>query len=64
MWFKHRAWIPIAWILAIVNAVGVPMALWPGEIVHASIHAVAAVGFGLAAWYLMVRRRAMVHGGS
>ena len=57
MWFKHRAWIWIAWLIALVNLVGVPLALVPGEILHATLHAVGAVVFGFVGWRLLVRRR-------
>jgi hypothetical protein len=63
MWFKHRAWIWVAWILAIINLLSVPLALFPPDVVHAGIHAVAAVAFGSAGWRLMVRRRALAHSG-
>lgn len=55
MWFKHRAWIPVAWLLCIVNAASVWFAA--GEPAHATAHAVAAVLFGLGAQHLRLRRK-------
>ena len=61
MWFKHRAWVPVAWLLAGVNLV----AAWfagrtavPGEAWHATTHAILAVVFAVAAERLG-RRRAL-----
>jgi hypothetical protein len=58
MWFRHRAWIPIAWLLCLVNVVSVWFAARPGETWHATIHAALAVLFGLGAQWLAMRRRA------
>ena len=60
MWFKHRAWIPIAWILSAVNVGAVWFAARPGEPWHATIHALAGLLLGLGAQRLSVRRRAMM----
>jgi hypothetical protein len=60
MWFKHRAWIPIAWILSVVNVIAVWFAAKPGEPWHASIHALLGLLFGLGAQRLSVRQRAMM----
>ncbi len=57
MWFKHRAWIPVGWILALGNLVAVWFAAEPGEPWHATVHALLAAGFGLGARHLTVRRR-------
>ncbi len=57
MWFKHRAWIPIAWALAGVNVVAVWFAAQPGEAWHATTHAALAVGCALGARYLTARQR-------
>ena len=59
MWFKHRAWIPIAWILSVVNVGAVWFAAQPGEPWHASIHALLGLLFGLGAQRLSARQRAM-----
>ena len=59
MWFKHRAWIPVAWLLCLINAVAVWFAAQPGEPWHATTHALLAVLFGLGAQRLAVRRRAL-----
>jgi len=58
MWFKHRAWIPVAWLLALGNLVAVWFAAQPAEPWHATIHALLAGGFALGARRLMERRRA------
>ena len=57
MWFKHRAWIPVTWILSIGNLVSVWFAARPAEPGHATIHALLAVLFALGAQRLAARRR-------
>jgi len=57
VWFKHKAWIPIAWLLSVGNLVSVWFAARPAETWHATIHALLAVLFGLGAQHLMARRR-------
>ena len=57
MWFKHRAWIPVAWILSVVNLVAVWFAAEPAEAAHATLHALLAVSFALGAQRLMARQR-------
>jgi hypothetical protein len=58
MWFKHRAWIPIAWLLSLGNVVATWFAAQPAEPWHATIHALLAALFGVGAQRLMDRRRA------
>jgi hypothetical protein len=60
VWFKHRAWIPIAWLLSLVNLVSVWFAARPAEPWHASLHALLAVLLGLGAQRLMARQRALL----
>lgn len=60
MWFKHRAWIPVAWVLAIGNLVAVGPAAAAAEPLHATIHAVLGGLFALGARHLMTRRRTRV----
>ena len=55
MWFKHRAWIPAAWLGALGNLGAVWFAARPGEPWHATIHALLAVAFGLGAQRLAAR---------
>ena len=55
MWFKHRAWIPVAWLLCLGNVVSVWFAARPAEPWHATIHALLAVLFGLGAQRLAAR---------
>jgi hypothetical protein len=62
MWFKHRAWIPIAWLLSLGNVVSVWFAAQPAETWHATGHAMLAVLFGVGAQRLMSRRRASLDG--
>ena len=54
MWFKHRAWIPVAWLVSLGNLISVwlpaPVAPW-----HAATHAVLAVLCGLGAQRLAAR---------
>ena len=59
MWFKHRAWIPIAWILSALNIASVWFAALPGETWHATAHALLGALFALGAQRLTVRRRAL-----
>jgi hypothetical protein len=54
--FKHRAWIPVAWGLSLVNLAAVWFAAQPGEPWHATAHALLAVLFGLGAQRLGLRR--------
>jgi hypothetical protein len=56
MWFKHRAWIPVAWLLSLANLVSVWFAARPGEPGHATAHALLAVLFGLGAQRLAARQ--------
>ena len=58
MWFKHRAWIPIAWLLSLGNVVSIWFAAAPGEPWHATVHGALAVLLGVGAERLMARRRA------
>jgi hypothetical protein len=57
VWFKHRAWIPLAWIFSAVNLGAVWFAARPGEAWHASTHALLAVAFAIGAQRLQLRRR-------
>ena len=57
MWFKHRAWIPIAWLLSLANVGATWFAAVPAEPEHATAHALLAVLFGVGAQRLMSRRR-------
>jgi hypothetical protein len=57
VWFKHRAWIPVAWLLSVVNLGAVWFAAGPGEPLHATTHALLAGVFALGARRLMARQR-------
>jgi hypothetical protein len=57
MWFKHRAWIPVAWLLSLVNLVSVWFAARPAEPAHATLHAVLAAAFAVGAQRLTARQR-------
>jgi len=63
VWFKHRAWIPIAWLLSVGNVAAVWFAAQPAEPWHATAHAVFGVLFGLGAQRLAARRQALRTGG-
>lgn len=56
MWLKHRAWVPVAWLLSGGNLVAAWFAARPGEAWHAAIHALLAVAFAVAAERLAHRR--------
>jgi hypothetical protein len=58
MWFKHKAWIPVAWLLSFGNLVSVWFAALPAEPWHATIHALLTALFALGAQRLTARRRA------
>ena len=62
MWFKHRAWIAVAWVLCLVNVVAVWFAARPAEPWHASVHALLAVLFGLGARRLGLRKQPIAAG--
>ena len=57
MWFKHRAWIVVAWALSLANLVAVWFAAQPGETWHATAHALLALLFGLGAQRLGLRKQ-------
>lgn len=59
MWFKHRAWIPIAWLLCVANIGATWFAALPAETWHATAHAFLAALFGVGAQRLMDRQRAL-----
>jgi len=62
MWFKHRAWIPVAWVLSLGNLVAVWFAARPAEAWHATIHALLAVLLGVGAQRLMARQQSALRG--
>jgi hypothetical protein len=57
VWFKHRAWIAVAWLLSLGNLGGVWIAARPAEPWHATVHALLAVLFGLGAQRLASRTK-------
>jgi hypothetical protein len=63
VWFKHRAWIPIAWLLCLGNLIATWFAALPAEPWHATTHALLAVLFGLGAQRLAVRQRVLKNRG-
>jgi hypothetical protein len=58
VWFKHRAWIPVAWLLSLGNLAALWFAALAGEAWHATGHGVLAVGLALGAQRLVARARA------
>jgi hypothetical protein len=62
VWFKHRAWIPVAWLLSLGNVVAVWFAAQPAEPWHATTHALLAVLLGVGAQRLETRQRALLLG--
>jgi hypothetical protein len=57
VWFKHPAWIPVAWLLSLGNLVAIWSAAQAAEPWHATAHALLAVLFGLGAQRLGLRKR-------
>jgi hypothetical protein len=57
VWLKHPHWIPVAWLLSLINAGAVWFAARPGEPWHALSHALLAVGLAAGAQHLRHRRR-------
>ncbi len=55
MWFRHRAWIPVAWILSGLNIAGAWFAAGDAQPLHAASHALLAALFALGAQRLQVR---------
>lgn len=62
MWFKHRAWIPVAWFGAALNVAAVWFAARPAEPFHATGHALLAVLLALGARHLTLRRQGAIPG--
>ena len=60
MWFRHRAWVPTAWLLSVANVASIWFAVRPFQPLHAGIHAALAVVFALAARGLARRHRDLV----
>jgi hypothetical protein len=63
MWFKHRAWVPVSWVLAGINLGAAWFAATTAEAMHSATHALLAVVFAVAAERL-ARRRLMGSGGA
>jgi hypothetical protein len=61
MWFRHRAWIPVAWVLSVLNVGAAWFAARDAEAWHATAHALLAVVFAVVAQRLHARlgRQAM-----
>ena len=55
--FKHRGWIPVAWLLSFANLVAVWFAAQPAEPWHATAHALLAALFALGAQRLRARQQ-------
>jgi hypothetical protein len=60
VWFKHRAWIAVAWLLSLANLGAVWFAARPAEPWHATIHALLAVLFGVGAQRLASRTKSAI----
>ena len=56
MWFRHRAWIPIAWVLSLINFGGAWFTAREGQPWHATLHALLAILFALGAQRLHARQ--------
>jgi transposase-like protein len=55
---KSPKWLPVAAVLSAVNLAAVAAAVQPGEVFHATSHAMLALGLGLWAQRLYLRRAA------
>src|SRR5438552_10750879 len=55
--FKHRGWIPVAWLFSFGNLVAVWFAAQPAEPWHATTHALLAALFAVGAQRLSERQR-------
>jgi len=55
MWFRHRAWIPIAWALSLINFASAWFVAREGPPWHVALHALLAVLFALGAQRLRQR---------
>jgi hypothetical protein len=55
VWFKSRAWIPIAWLLSFANGIFV-FTVGNGQPVHAAGHALLAILFAFGAQRLSARQ--------
>jgi hypothetical protein len=60
VWFKHRAWIAVAWLLSLGNVVAIWFAAQPAEPWHATAHGFLAVLFGVGAQHLALRAKATI----
>ena len=59
MWFRHRAWIPVAWVLSLLNFGSVWFAAREAEPWHAGVHALLGILLALGAQRLHARRNPM-----
>ncbi|MCU0621168.1 MAG: hypothetical protein MUC69_06680, partial [Gemmatimonadales bacterium] len=57
MWFRHRAWIPVTWLLSAANVASVWLAAQAAEPAHATLHAALGAALALGAARLGARRR-------
>lgn len=57
MMFKHRAWVPAAWLASAVNVIATYFAAAPGEAMHATAHALLGAAFAVGAMRLSYRNR-------
>jgi hypothetical protein len=64
MWFKHPAWVPVAWLLSAANIGATWFAAMPGEAWHATTHALLAVLLGVGAQRLATRQALQRAGGA
>jgi len=58
MYLNPKIWQPVSAVLSVANVAAVWFAAAPADPVHGTIHAALAVGFGLWAQRLGLRRRA------
>jgi Tfp pilus assembly protein PilO len=61
MWFRHRAWIPVAWVLSLINFGSVWYAAREAQPWHAALHALLTILFALGARRLQARQRPELH---
>lgn len=59
MWFTHRAWVPVTWLLSAANVASVWLAAQATEPLHATLHGALGAALAVGAYHLGARRKAL-----